>query len=276
MPVLTRLWLATPLLLGGCASHRLAPADLERVERPAFVSRVAPDAGPEARVFREDASWAPQLRTLTPEQADDRLAAKVAPAMSRFELSERLRLGVQGGLPRERPWTRGVEPAAVASALDTLLVEDVAASAPDYRRLTPLGVDAVVELVVEAYGLRSHDGKAGAFLRGHARLLRLDGGRVLWRMDFVRDQVEEGRARLDPFQLAREPERFRAELEGLLDEVASAVSRRLAPEDRVRRPEPLEAVSTEPLPPVGETPAAAPSDDGPEVEFPRTADAPVP
>lgn len=277
MARLPALLLAAPLLLGGCASHRLASADLGRVERPAFVSRVVFDAGPQADVFRADASYAPQLKTLTPEEADRRLAQKVAPAMSRFELSERLRLGVQLQLPRERPWTRGVEPEAVASALDTFLVEEASISAPRYARLAPLGADAVVELVVEAYGLRSKEGKAGAFLRGYARLFRLDGEQELWRMPFTRDQLEEGGAQLDPFLVAREPARFRAELERMLDGVAHAVARELAPADRLRRPEPLEVASPEPATAPPETaPRPVSDEDEPEVELPRTANAPAP
>ncbi|WP_224249782.1 hypothetical protein [Hyalangium gracile] len=218
--------------LSGCATTRLAGADLDRVTQPAFISRIEDGAGPKARVFREDDAYGEKLKKLEPKEADRRLQAKLSKAVTRFEISERLRVSTINQLPRERPWTNIVDPARVASALESFLVEEVPANAPDYDLLTPLGSDVVVEFVIQDYGMRSDKGHAGAYLKGYGRMFRLDGRSEQWRRPFEVDQLEAGAPHLDPFRVGKDPDLFRQAITSLLDGVAEQFAQDLTPKDR--------------------------------------------
>jgi hypothetical protein len=228
------LWLAvTVAWLGpGCAHQRLAGKDLERVQRPAFVSWVEDGAGLWSQVFRNDGSYAPRLAKLKPRldaaQADRRLQDRLAKSITRFEVSDRLRAGAQARLSSQAPWSQAVDAAKVGTLLESFLVEELPASPPDFEELRQLGVDAVVEIQVKEYGIRSEGGRAGAYVAGVARMFFL-GGADVWRFPFRYDQVESREADLDPFQVAREPERFRTALAGLLDRAADDFARELSP-----------------------------------------------
>ena len=257
------------LLMSGCASQRLAGGDLDSVSRPAFISRIQYDAGPRSRVFQEDKAYREKLKTLEPKEADRRLQAKLASAVTRFELSERLRVATYRRLPQERPWVRAVDPARVASALESFLVEEVPARAPDYNLLKPLGADSVVEFVIEDYGMRSEKGRAGAFLRGYARMFKLDGRAEIWRSSIDVDRVREGAEHLDPFKVGKEPALFRQQLTEMLDGLAEKFAQELSPKDRnPNAPAPQEAgddgVNTvgreRALPPKPPTPALPPGE----------------
>jgi len=218
--------------LSGCASTRLSGADLDRVRQPAFISRIEIEAGPKSRVFREDGAYGDKLKKLEPKEADRRLQVKLTKAVTRFEISERLRVSTIHLLPEERPWPNTVDPARVASALESFLVEEVPANAPDYDLLVPLGVDAVVEFVIEDYGMRSKKGHAGAYLKGYGRMFRLDGRSEIWRRPFEVDQLEMEAPHLDPFKVGKDPELFRQALSSLLDVVAEQFAQELTPKDR--------------------------------------------
>lgn len=217
--------------LTGCAHKRLAAGDLDRVQRPAFISRIVEGAGPHSHVFREDGSYGDKLKKLEPREADRRLEVKLGQGSSRFEISERLRAVTLAELGQERPWGDSLDPVQVATALESFLVEEVPANAPDYELLRPLGADAIVEFVVEEYGMRSEDGRAGIFVRGYARMFRLDGG-GLWRRPFSVDQVDEGAPHLDPFRVAKDPELYRRAMTELLDGLAKSFVVDLSPPDR--------------------------------------------
>jgi hypothetical protein len=219
-------------VVSGCASTRLSGADLDRVTQPAFISRIEDDAGPKSRVFREDDAYGEKLKKLEPKEADRRLQAKLAKAVTRFEISERLRVTTIHQLPRESPWTNIVDPAQVASALESFLVEEVPANAPDYDLLAPLGTDAVVEFVIEDYGMRSEKGHAGAYVKGYGRMFRLSGRHEIWRRPFEQDQIELGAPHLDPFKVGKDPELFREAISSLLDGVAQQFAQDLSPKDR--------------------------------------------
>ncbi|QSQ26044.1 hypothetical protein JY651_14435 [Pyxidicoccus parkwayensis] len=219
-------------LTAGCASQRLAGADLDRVKRPAFISRIEEGAGPKSVVFREDSAYEAKLKKLEPVEADRRLTVKLQQAVTRFEISERLRVNTLSQLPREYPWTRVVDPARVASVLESFLVEEVPANAPDYDLVTPLGADTVVEFVIQEYGMRSTKGHAGAYVRGYGRMFTLDGRSEVWRRPFEVDQVATGEAHLDPFKVGKNPDLFRQALTSMLDKVAVTFVKDLTPKDR--------------------------------------------
>jgi hypothetical protein len=220
------------LLTVGCASQRLAGADLDRVARPAFISRIELDAGPRSLVFREDGAYKGKLKKLEPKEADRRLQAKLAAAVTRFEVSERLRVNTFRQLPRERPWVDTLDPARVATLLESFLVEEVPANAPDYDLLTRLGADTVVEFVIQDYGMRSDDGRAGAYMRGYARMFKINGREEIWRRPFQVDRVSEGAEHLDPFKVGKDPSLFRQELTAMLDVIAGQFAQELSPPDR--------------------------------------------
>ncbi|WP_199746884.1 hypothetical protein [Corallococcus sp. AB049A] len=216
----------------GCASQRLSGADLDRVHRPAFISRIEERAGPKSKVFQEDGAYSDKLKKLEPKEADRRLTVKLQQAVTRFELSERLRVTTLSRLPEEAPWTDTVDPARVASALESFLVEEVPANAPDYDLMAPLGADTIVEFVIQDYGMRSEDGRAGAYLKGYGRMFRVDGRSELWRRPFDMDGVDQGAPHLDPFKVGKEPELFRLAMTDLLDKVADMFVKDLTPKNR--------------------------------------------
>ncbi|WP_309897116.1 hypothetical protein [Archangium sp.] len=220
------------LLAAGCASQRLAGADLDRVARPAFISRIELDAGPRSLVFREDAAYKDKLKKLEPKEADRRLQAKLTAAVTRFEVSERLRVNTFRQLPPERPWVNTLNPARVATILESFLVEEVPANAPDYDLLSRLGADTVVEFVIQDYGMRSDGGRAGAYIRGYARMFKLNGRTELWRHPFQVDRVAEGGEHLDPFKVGKEPMLFRQQITEMLDVLAERFAQDLTPKDR--------------------------------------------
>ncbi len=203
--------------------------------RPAFISRIEENGGPKSWVFRDDSTYNKKLGRLDRKEADRRLAVKLAKGMSRFEVAERLRATVVSLLPQERPWTVAVDPVDVARELQSFLVEEVPANAPDYVLLKNLGADAVVEFVVEDYGMRSDDGRAGAYIEGYGRMFLIDGG-VLWYRRFRSDGVEAKLPAVDPFRVAKDPVRFRNELGTLIDAVATQFAKDLSPSDRRAAP----------------------------------------
>ncbi len=223
--------LALCLWLPGCAHRPLRGAELDRVSRPAFISRIEEGAGPRSRVFAEDRSYEPKLQRLDPREADRRLGVRLQQAMTRFEVAERLRATTTARLPEERPWTQSVDAVTVARALQSFLVEEVPANAPDYGLLSELGADSVVEFVIESYGMRSEGGRAGVFLTGYGRMFTLDGDE-LWRRRFRADWLDSKQEPLDPLRVAKEPDRFRAALTALLDGVALQFAKDLNPPNR--------------------------------------------
>ncbi len=235
-----RLVLVGMLGLVGCAHQPLAGSDLDRAQRPAFISRIEEKAGPRSLVFRDDSSYGGKLKKLEPKEADRRLQLKLEkgipdkaiPSITRFEVADQLRSSTLGLLPRERPWTSVLNPAAVASALESFLVEEVPANAPDYELLKPLGADLVVEFVIEDYGMRSDNGHAGAYLVGYGRMFYLEGGGNVWYRSFRADEVESGQPHVDPFKVAKDPGIFREHLTALIKAVAEQFAKDLQPADR--------------------------------------------
>lgn len=238
--MLRMLPVALALGLLGCAHQPLAGSDLDRAQRPAFISRIEEKAGPRSLVFQGDSSYGGKLKKLEPKEADRRLQVKLEKGIpekglgtiTRFEVADQLRSTTLAQLPRERPWLNVVNPAQVAAALESFLVEEVPANAPDYELLRPLGVDAVIEFVVEDYGMRSEDGRAGTYVIGYGRMFFLDGGGNVWFRSFRADEVESGQPHVDPFKVAKDPGLFRDHLTTLLKAVAEQFAKDLKPEGR--------------------------------------------
>ncbi len=235
---------ALAVLALGCAHKPLSGSELDGVQRPAIFARIEEGAGPKSHVFRDDGSYAPKLRKLDAKEADRRLAAKLAGgatdpktgqvtarSITRFEVADTLRAQTLAFLPQELPWTRAVNPAEVASALEAFLVEEVPANPPDYEKLVPLGVDWVVEIVVEEYGMRSEKGRAGTYVVGFARMFRVDGGEAYFRR-FFSDDVKAGLEHLEPFAVAKNPMLFRERLRQMLIAISEQLSKDLNPPDR--------------------------------------------
>ncbi len=258
LPVL----LSLAVLAQACAHSPLSGAELAGVTAPAFISRIELEAGPKSLVFREDSAYGDKLKKLDPKEADRRLQAKLKASITRFEVAERLRATTYALLPQEKPWTQTLEQTQVAFALQSFLVEEVPANAPDYMLLEPLGGDAVVEFVIEDFGMRSDDGHAGAYVVGYARMFRLEGGE-LYRRSFRSDAVSAGLPHLDPFRVGKEPERFRNALVELLDAMAVQFAKDLQPPDKVQpRPPAPEAPADE-----KPTPATDRTDGQPPAKF---------
>ncbi len=270
--VVSTLALCSVLLASGCVHKSLSGTSLDRVVRPAFISRIEEGAGPKALVFREDASYGSKLKKLEAKEADRRLQVKLTKGVSRFEISDGLRAKTLAQLPSERPWSQTVDPAAVATELSSFLVEEVPANAPDYELLRSLGADAVVEFVIEDYGMRSKNGRAGTYIAGYGRLFFLDGGEV-WRRSFYADQVEAGSPHVDPFRVAKEPTLFRTELVTLIDGVATQFAKDLNPPDRRG---PLTPSGDGELPAADEAPKSKEGDPTPKEKKPADDDLPAP
>ena len=225
------IYLALATALGGCSHWQLSASDLNQVRRPALISRIEDEGGPKCTVFRDDDTYRERLNKLEPKEGDRRLRAKLAAAISRFEVADRIRAITLAHLPKESPWSSAVDPVKVAAVLESFLVEEVPANPPDYDLLRPLGADAVVEFVVEEYGMRSEKGRARAYAEGHARMFLL-GGSDIWRKSF---RAEGTNSEMDPFQVAKDPELFRRELSGLLDGLAEGFALELNPPERQSR-----------------------------------------
>ncbi len=215
-------FLVAVMVLSACAHAPLSNQDLESFSKPAFIVHVDKGAGPRSTVFRDDAkSYGDRAKALDDKGLATRLekGSDGERSMNRYQLADSLRAQVLSELPKARPWKNSAPPTQVAAALESFLVEEVRASGPDVSRLAPLGVDAVVEIVIEDYGLRSEGGKAGVFLYGNARLYRLSGA-TLYRRAFFSDEVKAGLAVLDPFEVEAHPAKFTGQLKGVLEAVA--------------------------------------------------------
>jgi hypothetical protein len=243
-------------LLGalGCSHAQLSGADLDRVQRPAYVGRVAEGAGPKVTGA---------LAGVNPPE--DQLIIAMNSGIGKFEVSERLRSQVAFALRGEKPWSNAVPASQVASALETFLVERVPAVPPDYNRLKPMGTDAVVELVVEGYGIKNEAGMNQTYVRGYARMFLLADGTELWRSDFFRSGSTQGLASLNPSAVQSNPGPYGDQVRALLDATAASLALELTPPGRLGgRPTPAGQMSAPPDAPtkteqeVGKTRAPAP------------------
>ncbi len=229
------------LLAAACAHAPLSPSALDDVKAVAIVVRVADEAGPHATVFRDDVAWKPQLapKKIEDAEADRRLVSAItngtfekdkdgarkltAHTLTRFELADTLRSQLLDLLPRSHPWAGSVNPADVARALESFLVHEVPAPPPDYHRLLELGVDTVVEIVIEDYGMHADKGRAGLYLVGTARMFRIDGSE-LYHRKFFSDELTAGLEGLDPFAVARNANLFAERLKNIVTAVAQQVA----------------------------------------------------
>ena len=222
--------------LAGCAHANLEGSDLDKVQHPAFVSRVADEAGPRVNVYRSDSAQAAKLNGTSPDDADRKLEESLKPVLSRFEAAERLRSHVHAAIQSEKPWSQAVPPSQVASALETFLVQEVPGNPPDYGRLKPLGADSVVEFVIEEYGMRTEKGVTQTWVRGSGRMFRLGDGGELWRSGFSGSSTEAGLQPLDPASVSANPRAFHEQMVAVLDSVSVRLARQLSPTNRAGGP----------------------------------------
>lgn len=247
-----RVTLLACLVLAACAHSPLAPSALKETHAVAIIARIEDDAGPRSTVFRDDPSYRAQLqpRHIDDKEADRRLTAVLtsgtfekdkdgrhlkATTLTRFALADSLRSHLLSSLPRAHPWNRSLSPSAVARAFESFLVQEVPANAPDYHRLTELGVDTVVEIVVESYGMRSDKGRAGLFLVGSARMFRINGPE-LYHRHFYSDDVDAGSPHLDPFAVAKNATLFADRMQPIILAIAAQVAADLNPDRRTDAP----------------------------------------
>ena len=268
---MTRLVFVSLLGLTACAHSPLSASDLRHVEKPAFIARIEEAAGPHSTVFREDSSYDAKLKKLDRKEADRRLSDKLTNGVrdpksgqriinpiTRFEIADSLRAETFARLGRTAPWLQVVSPADVATVLESFLVDEVPANAPDYDRLKPLGADSIIELVIEEFGMRSEEGRAGIVLTGYARFFMTDG-RELYHRRFISDEVKAGLEPLDPFMVAKNPTLFRNRLRAMIAVIGKQLADDLTPADFSPPPTPAEA----PQPAKPNKPAVVPADDDP-------------
>lgn len=238
-------------LLAGCAHQPLSASALDQTRVVAFIARIEDEAGPKSNVFRSDGSYRDRLKRLDDKEGDRRLGNALTVGsfeknelthrtISRFEIADSLRSNTLARLPKQSPWSEVVQPGDVARVLESFLVHEVPANAPDYERLAALGADTIVEIVVEEYGMRSEKGKAGAYLVGFARMFRI-GGSELYRRRFFSDDLSAGLEHLDPFAVRKNTELFGARIKAMVVAIATQVAKDLTPAERRESSGPSEA-----------------------------------
>lgn len=235
------------LSLVGCAHKPLSASELDQTKLIAFIARIEDEAGPKSNVFRNDSSYKERLKRLDDKEGDRRLGNALAVGsleknkageyevvhhtISRFEVADSLRANTLAALPKQSPWSEVVHPVDVARVLESFLVHEVPANAPDYERLAALGADTIVEIVVEEYGLRSEKGKAGAYLMGFARMFRINGPELYHRR-FYSDDLNAGLEGLDPFAVRKNTELFSARIKQMVAAISAQVAKDLTPAER--------------------------------------------
>lgn len=233
--------------LAGCAHKPLSAAALDETKSIAFIARIEDEAGPKSNVFRADGSYKDRLKRLDDKEGDRRLGNALTVGslektksgeyevthhtISRFEIADSLRSNTLAQLPRHSPWSEVVQPVEVARVLESFLVHEVPANAPDYERLAALGADTIVEIVVEDYGMRSEKGKAGAYLVGFARMFRINGPELYHRR-FYSDDLSAGLEGLDPFAVRKNTELFAARIKQMVLAISTQVAKDLTPAER--------------------------------------------
>ena len=255
--------------LSACAHSPLSASALDETRTVAFIARIENEAGPKSNVFRDDGSYRDRLKRLSGEEGDRRLGNALTVGsteknelthrtISRFEIADSLRANTLARLPRQSPWSEVVHPVQVARVLESFLVQEVPANAPDYERLQALGADTVVEIVVEEYGMRSSGGKAGTYLLGFARMFRIGGGE-LYKRRFIVDDLNSGLEPLDPFAVRKNTELFAERIKNSVLAVSIQVAKDLTPAQRREAPTAPTRDAEQPKP----APATVPQSDDP-------------
>ena len=173
-----RVLLTAALLGAGCSRYRALDPDHEReLHRVAILAHV--DSGPVVQVAQVDPKEGRAYPTLAPAEADKKLAGALLGQVRRFELQERLRAALVERLPARPPWTTTLPAVEVATALQSLLVEDRSGDI-DYKALWSRGADSVLELTVSEFGVHTVKGRTGLYLKGDGRLFTREGS-TLWK-----------------------------------------------------------------------------------------------
>jgi hypothetical protein len=218
------------LLLSGCGKRVTAsPSELARYKDLAVIGRVVRE--PVSELADNDPAGATGwVRDAQGDEADKQLTERIRKTMTRFVVARRFEAAAQRGLPEGV--FEIVNPTKVAEVLELLLVERQGAE-PDYDRLEPLGVDAIMEIRVERLGLakESRDHPPGGFVRGQARIMTL-GGKTLWALPF---DVDESRDRMVEVSGSDFSGNVDGHWQETVDRLATAVSERIRADLDVKR-----------------------------------------
>ncbi|MBS2027027.1 MAG: hypothetical protein JST54_03900 [Deltaproteobacteria bacterium] len=161
------------LLLAGCPHNTTYDADAaQRLQRVAIVVRVL--GSPSADL----------PDTVRGTASPEKLSKKLEGAMSAFEVAERVRSGLIEHLPDAPPWNTVVPAVQADSVLGDTLTVDRPASSPQFDDLQRIGVDGVLYIEIEHWGVRADDTSSGYMLQGTGRFFTLPGHDTLWRGTF--------------------------------------------------------------------------------------------
>jgi hypothetical protein len=210
------------VLLGCTGTKRLNPNSLREVHRLAIVVRVTP--GPMVRVAQEDSKLNRAYPDVSPEEADRALGVVLARQVRPFEIEERVRASLVQRLPAAPPWSTAMPAVEVATALESLLIED-RTQAVSYQALAAHDADAVLQLDIKEYGVLNRGGHTGLYLKGEGRLFML-GGSTLWRSRFLIETTEGGAGAVD--LVALRDGGFRDAVVGLVNQTADWLAQELA------------------------------------------------
>lgn len=245
------LWV--PLLMACPARHIEASAgDLRKIRTIAILARTA---DPESNLAAVDpAGAAGFVRGAEGRAADKEIQGKLQRSMTRFVVARRFEGGVTQGLPKGL--FQLASPTRVGEALELLLV-DQKDSDPDYEKLRPLKVDAVLEVRVKELGLAkvSAQNPPGGYARGVARLVTLDGSTV-WQLPFDVDESRDRGGDVDVKAFAADfDSMWRLTVDRLASTLGEQVGRALG--GRTSRPAPSGAPAPTPSPQEDVPPNAA-------------------
>lgn len=210
-------------------------AALDGISKPAIVARLV-DPVPKANVFQADGSLLAKGGAKSAKAADEELAKVLhkgdprnGMTINRYEIVDAVASKTRHYLQKQQPWTQALPSVEVARVLETFLVEDRAQGKPNYDRLKAVGVDAVLEILLEEYGMRADKGRVGVYVIGTARLLRLDGA-VLYTRAFVSDETGTDAVEgTDPNDVLARPPLFREHLQVMLTAIAETVADDVTP-----------------------------------------------
>jgi hypothetical protein len=210
--------------LSGCPKHKeLSPSSLNDLRRLAVVVRVAG----EPLVSLADSSGAvkPIDQKLSSQQ-DATFGAALRKQVRRKEVQERLREAVLAKLPQTPPWSTSLPAIEVATALETLLIDE-GLKPLDYDALAARGADGVLQLEIAEWGLHARQGRPGLYVKGEGKLIKIDGG-LVWGASLDFDELADPAAEAQDAVALRDGG-FRDAIIGLVGKLSDRIAAQLNP-----------------------------------------------